>query len=105
MSSQFLQQNAMEDSIKGYTKVQVDNIHSLSLIHYAGHVVVGGDQVCQAGPAFHNPMLAGPDPLVVLHMPHDGTQDDLLHNLPQHRGQADRPGAPRILPPVLHCGT
>ncbi|KAK4806931.1 hypothetical protein QYF61_012652 [Mycteria americana] len=37
-------------------------------------------------------MLAGPDPLVGLHMPVEHTQDEPLHNLPWHRGQADRPG-------------
>jgi len=42
-------------------------------------------------------MLTGPDPLVVLHVLHDGTQDDLLHNLVWHRGQADRAVVPRIL--------
>ncbi|KAK4812332.1 hypothetical protein QYF61_017109 [Mycteria americana] len=31
-------------------------------------------------------MLAGPDPLVILYMPCDSTQDDLLHQLPRHRG-------------------
>ncbi|KAK4827864.1 hypothetical protein QYF61_022014 [Mycteria americana] len=61
MSRQFLQENAVGDSVKGFTKVQVDNIHSLSLIHYGGHLVTEGDQVGQAGPAFHEPMLAGPD--------------------------------------------
>ncbi|KAK4811174.1 hypothetical protein QYF61_019805 [Mycteria americana] len=30
-------------------------------------------------------MLAGPDRLVILYMPCDGTQDDLLHQLPRHR--------------------
>ncbi|KAK4826227.1 hypothetical protein QYF61_006268 [Mycteria americana] len=30
-------------------------------------------------------MLAGPDPLVILYMPCDSTQDDLLHQLPRHR--------------------
>ncbi|KAK4827459.1 hypothetical protein QYF61_018180 [Mycteria americana] len=30
-------------------------------------------------------MLTGPDHLVVLYVPRDGTQDDLLHNLPQHQ--------------------
>ncbi|KAK4828026.1 hypothetical protein QYF61_022803 [Mycteria americana] len=30
-------------------------------------------------------MLAGPDHLVVLYVLHNGTQDDLLHNLPWHR--------------------
>lgn len=28
----------------------------------------------------------------------DGTQDGLLHDLPQHRGQDGRPVAPQILP-------
>ncbi|KAK4817319.1 hypothetical protein QYF61_009172 [Mycteria americana] len=31
-------------------------------------------------------MLTGPDHLVVLYVPCDGTQDDLLHNFPQHQG-------------------
>ncbi|KAK4828859.1 hypothetical protein QYF61_000987 [Mycteria americana] len=30
-------------------------------------------------------MLAGPDPLVILYVPCDSTQDDLLHQLPRHR--------------------
>ena len=41
-------------------------------------------------------MLTGPDHLVVLYMLCDGTRDDLLHNLPQHRGQADRPVVPQM---------
>ncbi|KAK4822320.1 hypothetical protein QYF61_013019 [Mycteria americana] len=32
-SSQFLQENAVGNHVKGFTKVWVDNIHSLSLIH------------------------------------------------------------------------
>ena len=60
-------------------------------------------------------MLAGPDPLVVLPMPSEHTQDELLHNLHRHQGQADRPVVPRIVllallidgchigrPPVIH---
>jgi len=42
-------------------------------------------------------MLAGPDPLVVLHMPGEYTHDEPLHNLPCHRGQADGPVVPEIL--------
>jgi len=45
------------NSVTGITKVQVDDVHSLSLIHWVGHLVVEGDQVSQAGPAFHEPML------------------------------------------------
>ncbi|KAK4814367.1 LOW QUALITY PROTEIN: hypothetical protein QYF61_017780 [Mycteria americana] len=33
MSSQFLQENAVGNCVKGFTEVQIDNIHSLSLIH------------------------------------------------------------------------
>ena len=68
----------MGNSAKGLTKVQVDNISSLSLIHWAGHLVIEGDQVGQAGPAFHEAMLGGPDPLAVLHMPVEHTQEDAL---------------------------
>ena len=42
-------------------------------------------------------MLAGPDPLVALHMLNEHTHDELLHSLPQHRCHADRPEVPRIL--------
>jgi len=42
-------------------------------------------------------MLPGPDPQVVLHMPSELTQDELLHNLARHQGQADRSEVPRIL--------
>ena len=36
-----------------------------------GHWIIEGDQVGQAGPALCEPMLARPDPPVVLHMPRD----------------------------------
>ena len=48
-------------------------------------------------PAFHELVLAGPDPLDATHVPCDLTQDDLLHNFPRYRGQADRPVVPRVL--------
>ena len=66
-----------------------------------GHLVIEGDWVFQAGPTFHKHMLAGPDPLVVHHMPGERTQDESLHNPAWHRGQADRPVVPRILLPAL----
>ena len=66
-----------------------------------GHLVIEGDQVGQVGPAFHEPMVAGPDPLVFLHMPGKYTQDELLHNLAPHQGQADRLVVPGILLPAL----
>jgi len=45
--------------------------------------VIEGDQG-QAGPAFHKPMLTGPDRLLALQVPCDDTQDNLLHELPWH---------------------
>ena len=63
--------------------------------------MIEGDQVGQAGPALREPMLARPDPPVDPHVPRDLPQDNLLHNLPRHRGQANRPVVPRILPAAL----
>lgn len=62
-----------------------------------GHVVITGDQAGQAAHAFHELRLARPDPLVVLYVLRGGTQGDLLRDLPQPLGQADRPVAPHIL--------
>ena len=76
----------MGNSVKGLTTVQVDDIHSLTFIHWVGHLVIAGDQDGQVGPAFHEPMLAGPNPLVVLHVPGERTQDESLHNL-SHVGE------------------
>lgn len=65
------------------------------------HLVTEEDRAGQAGPAFYEPVLAGPDPLAVPHMRRDGTQDHLLHGLPRHQGQADKPAAPQTLLPAL----
>jgi len=48
MSSQFLQENEAGNSVKGFTKVQANNIHSPSILHKADHLVIEGDQVNQA---------------------------------------------------------
>ncbi|PKU45443.1 wd repeat-containing protein hypothetical protein [Limosa lapponica baueri] len=45
MGSQFLQEDTVGDCIKDLTKVQVNNVHSLSLIHQAGHFVIEGDPI------------------------------------------------------------
>lgn len=60
-----------------------------------------GDRAGQAGPAIQTCKLAEPDPLVVLYVPHDGTQDDLLHGLPWHPGQTDRTVVVQILLPTF----
>jgi len=45
-----------------------------------GHLVIEGSQISKAGPAFHEPMLAGPYLPAVPHTLCDCTQDGLLHN-------------------------
>ena len=72
----------MGDGVKSLAEVKVDHIHSLSLVHPARHFVVEGDQVRQAGSAFHKPMLTGPDRLLALQVLRDDSQEDLLHELP-----------------------
>ena len=67
-SCQFLLENAVEDGVKGFIKVQADDIQSLFLIHLSGHLAIGRDQVSQPGPAFHKAMLIWPDALIVLHL-------------------------------------
>lgn len=47
MSSQLVQLNAVGNAVKDFTEVHVENVHSLSLIHYVGHLVKG-DQVSPA---------------------------------------------------------
>jgi len=47
------------NSVKGLTKVQVENIHSLSLIHLSSYLVIEGDQVGQANLPFMNPFWLG----------------------------------------------
>lgn len=68
MSSRFLLESAVGSGVKGFTDVRADNVHSLSLICQAGHHVIEEDQVCQAGPASHEPTLARPDLLAFLHV-------------------------------------
>ena len=58
MGCWLLQENTMGDSVKSFAEVQADYVNSLSLIYQAGHSVIEGDQVDQARPAFHKPMLA-----------------------------------------------
>lgn len=81
MGCPLFQESAMGNSVKSFTKVQVDSIHGLSFTHQEGHLVVKRDQVGQAGLALLKPVLR-PDPLVVLYVLHYGTSDNLFHNLP-----------------------
>lgn len=50
---------------------------------------------------FHKLMLGRPDLLSFLHAPCDCAQDDILHDLSQYQGQADKPVVLWILLPIL----
>jgi len=56
------------DCTKGFTTIQVDHIHSLSLIHQLHQLVIEGDRIGQAGIALYEPTLARSDLLEVPHM-------------------------------------
>lgn len=82
---------------KGFVEGQVDTCTASPLIHWAGHVVIKGDQVCWAGCAFPKPLLAGTDALVILYVLSDPTQDNLLHNPSGKQGQVDTPVVAQIV--------
>ncbi|KAJ7414009.1 hypothetical protein WISP_87315 [Willisornis vidua] len=44
MGCQLFQEHVMGDSGKGFAEVQRDHIHSFSLIHQVGHLIIKGDQ-------------------------------------------------------------
>jgi len=75
------------NSVNSLTEVQVDNSHSLSLMHWGGHLVIAGDQVGQAG---EEGRLADrhPYPLIITKMQLNGAQDPLhrkmVHDLHAH---------------------
>ncbi|KAJ7404977.1 hypothetical protein WISP_142313 [Willisornis vidua] len=97
MDCQLFQQYTVGDSVKGLAEVQTDHIHSLPLIHHVGYLIIKGDQVDQTGPGPPKPMLAGSNPLSILQVLCDCTQDDLLHNLARHHGQAHKLVVVRVL--------
>lgn len=58
----------MQDSVKGFTKVRVNNIHCFPLIHRASHLTVEGYQVGQASFPLCKSMLTTSNHLLVLHV-------------------------------------
>lgn len=70
MSSQFLHEKAVGAYVKGFTQVQVANIHSIhspSLIHQVGHLSQK-TRLDHTGSAFHKPGMARPDHLVLIYL-------------------------------------
>lgn len=70
MGSQFFQEKPVlkiseKISAKSFNKLWPDNIHNLSSLHQASHLVIKGAQVGKAAPDFHKSTLTKPKPLVV----------------------------------------
>lgn len=74
----------MGKGVKNFSKFEADNIRNLSLSRLVGKPLIEEDQFGQARWTFHKHMLAGPDPLINVYVPCDGTKDDLLHDLSWH---------------------
>lgn len=102
VDSQILHKDAVGDSIKDSAEVQADTSTAFPSSAEWVHLAIAGDQVAQAGPALPKPILARPDPLAVLYVPCDRTQDDLLYDLPWHQSQIDRPVVSRIFLLAVH---
>lgn len=66
-----------------------------------GHFTIEGDQADQAGPAFHEPILAGFDSLIVSYPPCGPPHDDLFHNISWHLHQDDRPVVHQVILKIL----
>lgn len=91
LSRQLLQENVLGNNVKALNKIHINNTHSLFLIHWSP---------CQRrwsgwsrGAAFHKGAWWP-------HCPASTTGwhwDDLLHDIPQYLGQANRPAVPHIL--------
>lgn len=77
MSSQFLRENTVGNSMKHFTKIQL-NIHSLRVHHF----VTEKDHVSQAGFVLHILMLDASDHSIVPYVLCNDIQDNIFHNLP-----------------------
>lgn len=82
MSSQFIQENAVGKFQSLYYSPD-GLLHRFFPSSTNRHLAIEADLADQAGPVFHESMWPRPDPLVVLHVPCDATEDDLF--LPQNR--------------------
>lgn len=64
--------------------------------------VIEKGQDSQAAAASHKPMLSGPDHLVILQVPCNGTEDHLPYGIPQHQGHADKPVGSHLFQTPCH---
>ena len=83
--------------VRGLTEAWLEDIYSSSLAHGCSHSILEGPQVAEAGLALGAATLAVPNLLPVPHVPQHRSQEDLLHELPRHGGEAGRSAVPRVL--------
>lgn len=69
----------------------------ISFVHWWSYSIIGGQWVGQAGLVLAEAMLAVPNHLPAFHVPQQNFQEGLFHDLPRHRGEADRAVVPRVL--------
>lgn len=91
----------MGDGVKSLPEVQVDNVHCSPHICQASHFVTEGGQVGQAKLPLGEAVLSPPSDFLVVHMPGNGSQDQLLHHLPRNGDEADWTLVPWVLLCVL----
>ena len=71
--------------IEGFAKAKVSDTHCLPLIHRASHLIREGSQVGQARFTLEKSNVAVPSHLLVLYVPGNGFQKELLCDLPENR--------------------
>ncbi|GAB0189266.1 mitochondrial enolase superfamily member 1 [Grus japonensis] len=97
MSLQFRDKDVIQDSIKCFTRVQVDDISCSALIYQQCNAIIEGHHVCQARFALSEAMLAVTNRLLIFHVPEHSFQEDLLHDLARHRVSGNFTRPPRLL--------
>jgi len=80
----------MRDSVRDLAESLADSSHCSLLLYQACQFIA---EVYQVGKA----MLATPEEFLVLHVPGNAFQDELLHQFPRVRGKADEPVALCVL--------
>ena len=69
MSLQFRDKDVMQDSVKCFAQIQVDDVSCSSLIHHHCKPVLEGHQTCQAQFALSEATLAVNNHLLIFNMP------------------------------------
>jgi len=90
------------DDVKGLAEVQIEDISGSSLVHCCSYTTVKSDQVGQADLPLGKPCwLSHNTPFSFMDLSIWTFQEDLLHGLLWHWGEADRVLVPWILPTLV----